>query len=127
MFQDKLVQQASEADYVKYYNTGSAIAAGDVVVVGKKPFQRIGIAFEDIAATTGEGIVQIGGRFNLTRVAGAASSFLDPYYWDTTAAGLTTVGNSQIPFAGHATERVAATTVTELELDLDGIRPNFEV
>ena len=40
-----------------YSNTGSAISAGDVIVISK----IMGVALEDIAATTGTGAVQIEG------------------------------------------------------------------
>jgi predicted RecA/RadA family phage recombinase len=46
---------------VQYTNTGSAIAAGDVVIVG----HLVGIAATDIAASTGVGTVAIEGEFEV--------------------------------------------------------------
>lgn len=44
-------------EIVQYTNTGTAIAAGDMVLIGN----LLGVALTDIAATTGVGSVQISG------------------------------------------------------------------
>ena len=52
---------------LQYANAGSAIAAGDVVVIGK----ILGVALVDIAASTGVGSVMIEGVFTLPKVTTA--------------------------------------------------------
>ena len=48
-----------KGEVIEYANTSTAISSGDVVVIGR----RVGIALEDIAATTGKGSVQLVGVF----------------------------------------------------------------
>lgn len=54
-------------DAVLFSNTGAAISAGDIVVIEN----LIGVALEDIAATTGTGWVAIEGTFELAKVSTA--------------------------------------------------------
>lgn len=52
---------------IQYTNAGSAISAGDLVVMG----HTIGVAIEDIAASGGVGSVAIEGVFTLPKVSAA--------------------------------------------------------
>ena len=45
---------------IAYSNTGSAIAAGDLVIIASGTSGMVGIAVTDIAATTGTGELNIG-------------------------------------------------------------------
>lgn len=58
-----MINQVNSGEVVMYSNSGSAISAGDIVVMGKV----CGIAINDIAATTGVGAVAIKGCFRLTK------------------------------------------------------------
>ena len=67
---------------IQYANAGSAIAAGDVVVMGN----TIGIALEDIAATSGVGSVAIEGVFaNIPKVTAAVFAQGEKLIWDVSA------------------------------------------
>ena len=72
----------SKGDVIQYTNAGSAIAAGDVVVMGN----IIGIALEDIAATTGVGSVAVEGVFNnVPKVSAAVFVKGEKLIWDVSA------------------------------------------
>lgn len=58
-----MINQVNSGEVVMYSNSGSAISAGDIVVMGK----ICGIAINDIPATTGVGAVAIKGCFRLTK------------------------------------------------------------
>ena len=64
-----------------YTNGGSAIASGDVVVVGN----LIGIAHDAIAATTGTGVLHIEGVFDIPKVSAAVIAQGDSVFWDVSA------------------------------------------
>lgn len=70
-----------EGDSVLYSNTGAAIASGDVVIINN----LIGVALEDIAATTGTGWVAIAGTFSLPAVSAAVISQGEKVIWDVSA------------------------------------------
>ena len=70
-----------EGDVITYSNSGSAIAAGDVVEVGN----QIGVALVDIAATTGTGAVAMQGVFDLPKVTAAVIAEGEAVIWDTSA------------------------------------------
>lgn len=71
----------SEGAVITYSNTGSAISAGDVVVVG----EQIGVALVDIAATTGTGSVAMSGVFDLPKVDAAVIAQGESVIWDVSA------------------------------------------
>jgi len=72
----------SDGKVIQYTNAGSAIASGDVVVMGN----TIGIALEDIAATTGVGSVAIEGVFNnVPKVTAAVFVKGEKLIWDVSA------------------------------------------
>jgi predicted RecA/RadA family phage recombinase len=65
---------------ITYSNAGSAIAAGDVVVMG----HTIGVALADIAATTGTGPVAVEGVFTVPKVSAAEFAQGEKLVWDAT-------------------------------------------
>lgn len=79
---------------IVYSNSGSAISSGDVVVIGND----IGVAEDDIAATTGSGTVNLEGVYELAKVSGTAFSQGDDLYWDSSQEELTKTasGNTYI-------------------------------
>lgn len=68
-------------DTVLYTNTGAAISAGDVVVVG----QQIGIALVDIAATTGTGELAMHGVWTVPKVSAAVIANGEAVIYDVSA------------------------------------------
>lgn len=66
---------------ITYSNTGSAISSGDVVVINN----IIGVALEDIAATSGTGSVAIEGVFTVPAVSAAVIAQGEAVIWDATA------------------------------------------
>lgn len=89
-----------------YSNAGSAIASGDVVLMA----DTVGVAIADIAATTGQGAVQIEGVFNLAAAAGAWVQG-DNLYWDNSAKKFTkTASGSTLAGIAADTKASAATT-----------------
>ena len=67
---------------VTFSNTGAAISSGDVVVVG----DILGVALEDIAATSGTGAVQIDGVFDLPKVDAAVIAQGEGVIWDSSVS-----------------------------------------
>ncbi len=77
-----MINKEGEGQSIPYANTGSAITAGSVVVLGN----TIGIAAEDIAATTGVGTVHISGRFSgIPKVTAAVFAQGEKLIWDVSA------------------------------------------
>lgn len=75
-------KSVQDGKVIQYANTGSAIASGDVVVMGN----TIGIALEDIAATTGVGSVAVEGVFsNIPKVTAAVFAQGEKLIWDVSA------------------------------------------
>ena len=71
-----------EGGVITCANSGSAIAAGDVVVMG----HTIGIALTDIAATTGSGAVAVEGVFSgVPKVTAAVFTQGEKLIWDVSA------------------------------------------
>lgn|GEM_PF-5698359 len=62
---------SNRGNRINFTNTGSAISAGDIVIVRSGTAGVCGIAVTDIAATTGTGQLEIGGVHALTAVTGA--------------------------------------------------------
>ena len=67
-----------DGNVINYANSGAAIASGEVVVVG----EQIGVALVDIAATTGNGSVQLDGVFELPKVSAAVIGQGESVIWD---------------------------------------------
>ena len=79
---------------IEYTNTGSAISAGDVVVVGT----QIGVATTDIAATTGVGTVAMEGVYTVPKVSAAVIAQGEEVFYDLSA--LEFDDNSATPATG---------------------------
>ena len=72
-------------EVINYTNTGSAISSGDVVEINGTSHGMLGVALEDIAATTGVGAVAISGVFEIVKVTGAVIGVGEAVFWDTSA------------------------------------------
>jgi predicted RecA/RadA family phage recombinase len=104
-------------DSVTYINAGSAIAAGAVVVMG----DSVGVAAVDIAATPGQGVVDLEGVFEVPKTTGTAWVLGDKLDYDISAAefhkGLSTaigdIAGCAIAFAAAASG--AATGLVKLQ------------
>ena len=91
-----------EGKVVQIVNAGSAIASGAVVRVG----QQIGIALEDIAATTGTGSVALDGRFTVAKVSAAVIAQGEMVMWDASASAFD--DNAATPASGDVTNAATA-------------------
>ena len=98
-----------KGEVLEYSNSGSAIAANDIVVIGR----RIGVALVDIAATTGKGSVGLVGVYEgLPAVNNSAFVQGDQLYYNVGTNKLTNVyANGDIP-AGWAWAAKGETTTT---------------
>jgi predicted RecA/RadA family phage recombinase len=94
-----------------YTNTGSAIAAGDVKVMGTE----IGVAVTDIAATTGTGEMSVSGVHTLAAASGQAWAIGATLYWSGTALTSTASGNTAAGKADAA--KVSAATTADVLLN----------
>lgn len=90
---------------IRYKNTGSEIAAGDIVPLTT----RIGVASSDIPAG-GEGSVAVEGVFEIKKKASEAITVGAAVYYSTTD-GVTTTQESNTP-AGWAVEAAASEGTT---------------
>jgi len=102
------------AHRITYSNAGTAISAGDVVVMGT----LLGIAVADIAATSGVGEVEIDGVHDLDAKTSDAWVIGAQIYWDSGNDELTDTeyGNTA---AGRAAEAKVATTMTAAQVVLN--------
>lgn len=64
---------SNDGKRILYTNTGSAIAAGDIVVIRSGTSGVCGVAVTDIAATTGTGQLETAGVHLLAKASGAIS------------------------------------------------------
>ncbi len=96
-----------DGETLEYSNSGSAIAAGDVVVVGK----LVGIAATDIAATTGVGTVCIEGVFNVPKNTSLAITQGDQLFWDADPGEVTKTATDYPMGTAHEAAASDATTV----------------
>lgn len=92
----------NEGDVITYSNSGSAISAGAVVIVG----EQIGVALVDIAATSGTGSVALGGVFDLPKVDAAVITQGQSVIWDSSAGKFD--DNAAIPAAGDVSKCAVA-------------------
>lgn len=72
---------------IQYTNTGSAISAGDPVKVGTVS-AILGVAANDIAATTGVGTLIVEGVVTLPKVSAAVFAQGDQVLWDVSAGAV---------------------------------------
>jgi predicted RecA/RadA family phage recombinase len=86
-------------DVVTYSNAGSAIAAGDVVVMG----HTIGVALADIAASTGTGPVAIEGVFTVPKVSAAVFAQGEKLIFDVSATPPAFDDSAATPASGDIT------------------------
>ena len=86
-------------DVVTYSNAGSAIAAGDVVVMG----HTIGVALADIAATTGTGPVAVEGVFTVPKVSAAVFTQGEKLIFDVSATPPAFDDSAATPASGDIT------------------------
>lgn len=96
-----------KGEIMEYANAGSAILSGGVVVLGN----RIAIANEAIAASTGSGSVQLEGVFSLPSITSGAFVQGEELFWDAGNTRLTNIGTGSIP-AGTCFEAKASSTAT---------------
>jgi len=111
-----------EGKRLTYTNASTAIASGDVVVLGST---RIGVAVTDIAATTGVGEVSVQGVHVLAATTAEAYSVGDVLYWSTATKKLTSTATAII--AGHAAKTKVAVTDTTAEVLLAAVGINTTV
>jgi predicted RecA/RadA family phage recombinase len=101
-----------------YDNTGAAISSGDVVVVGN----IIGVAKDDIAATTGTGVLDIVGVFTIPKVSTAVIAQGEGVIWDSSLSAVedsaATPAAGDITFCGVAME-AAGNGVTEIAVKIN--------
>ena len=98
-----------EGEVVKYVNSGAAISSGAVVAIGN----QVGIAMVDIAATSGEGSVQLEGVFSVDKVGSQAWSLGDLLFWDKTNLVFTKTASSDADCAaGIAFEAAGSSDTT---------------
>jgi len=98
------IQDGSTLDYT---NAGSAISAGAVVVIGK----LVGIAQNDIAASTGTGVVVLEGVFNVPKNTSLAITQGDQLFWDTTPGEVTKTPTDYPIGTAHESAGSSDTTV----------------
>lgn len=78
----------ADGNTVDYDNTGSAIASGDAVVLADTGSSILGVALDDIAATTGEGVLAITGVFELPKATAAVIAQGGACVWDVSASNI---------------------------------------
>jgi predicted RecA/RadA family phage recombinase len=86
-------------DVVTYSNAGSAISAGDVVVMA----HTIGVALADIAASTGTGPVAVEGVFTVPKVSAAVFAQGEKLIFDVSATPPAFDDSSASPATGDIT------------------------
>lgn len=108
-----------EGDVLTFSNSGSAIASGDVVVVGN----LLGVAIVDIAATTGTGTVQIEGVFDLPKVDAAVIVQGEMVIWDVSAGEFdddaATPATGDVSNSAIAMETLGTTTGANIKVKLN--------
>lgn len=94
--------QHSDNQLPTYANAGNAISSDDVVVVGA----LVGVAANDIAATTGVGPIQLRGVVKVTKTASQAWTQGHRVYWDAGNSCFTSAATSV--YAGVAARAAAS-------------------
>lgn len=94
--------QVQAGGVIQYSNAGSAIASGAVVVMG----HTIGIALQDIAATSGVGSVAVEGVFTVPKVSAAVFVQGEKLIYDVSAAAFD--DSAAIAASGDVTGAVVA-------------------
>jgi len=78
-----------KGEILDYYNAGSALTAGTVVVIGN----HVGVCATDIGALE-TGAVFVSGVFEMATVTNASFAIGDVLYWDDSAKNLTKTASS---------------------------------
>jgi predicted RecA/RadA family phage recombinase len=119
-----LYKAGGEIRTVTYSNSGSAISAGDVVVLASTDAKkcRIGIALDDIAATSGTGQVAISGCWTLPKVSAAVIAQGESVNWDSSEGAVD--DNAHTTAAGDVKEfgmadAAGAATTTSINVWID--------
>lgn len=100
---------------IDYYNTGSAIAVGDDVVLN----DRLGFAEVAIAATTGIGAVRYRGQARKTRNASDTFTQRAPVFWDRSASEFVNVrADTDDVFAGWSMSYIGSAAAGDLDVEL---------
>jgi predicted RecA/RadA family phage recombinase len=112
---------------VTYSNSGSAISSGDVVVLASTDAKkcRVGIAMEDIAATTGTGQVAVTGCWTFPKVSDADIAQGESVNWDSSEGEVhdcshTTAAGDVASFGMADTAGAATTTSINVWIDQPG-------
>ena len=95
-------------DFLDYSNAGIAISAGDVVTLT----DRIGIAVEDIAASTGKGSLQVEGVHKLDATAAETWTQGEVLYWNDSTDKLTEESSGTVGPVGYAAYAKASGATT---------------
>jgi predicted RecA/RadA family phage recombinase len=103
------MRNVQDGEFLEYTNSGSAISAGGIVVVG----ERIGIAVTDIAATTGVGTLQMDRVHELPKTTSQSWTQGAKLFYDAGTSKLTTTATGNTP-AGYAFEAAASSATTGL-------------
>ena len=104
-----LVRPLNENARMLYENAGSAIAAGDMIVVASGTSGIVGVAISSIAATTGTGNIDLDGVFTVTKASGEAFTQGPVVYFDgiqmagTSTTTYTRAGRVYVSAASAAT------------------------
>jgi len=108
-----------KGEVLEYANAGSAIAANDVVVIGR----RVGVALADIAATTGKGSVALVGVFEqMPAVNNSAFAQGDLLFYNVVGNHFTNVyANGDIPAGWAWAAKTETATVCTICLEPSGI------
>lgn len=101
---------------INYSNSGSLIAAGDVVVLATGATGLISVSISAIPATTGTGEVSIGGPderiWTFVKDTGEAFTIGQILYWDGTGlTGTNTTTNTRAGRAAAAANSAATTAL----------------
>jgi predicted RecA/RadA family phage recombinase len=107
----------SEPSRQVYSNTGSAITSKSVVVLVSGASGFLGVAIADIAATTGTGVVQLDGVWNLPKKSGDVFTAYQQVYWDSSNTRLTTSSTSNTLAGRVAAAAASAATTADLILN----------
>lgn len=105
----KFVQEGKTLDYTN--TTSSAIAAGDVVVMGSV----VGVAGCDIPVSA-TGTVHVTGVFEILKADSVAFTVGQKAYWDATNEVMTTTSTSNTEAGYAAYEAKAASTTVCIKL-----------
>lgn len=112
---------------IRYSNSGSAISSGDIVDIGG----FIGVAVDDIAATSGTGALDITGEHSLTCASADVIGVGERLFYDSNAEALTLdpgrdgVRTGNTPAGVAVTAAGDGTTTVKVRLIPAGFQPEF--